>query len=142
QQLFNEIGGGAAFVARATRGLQSLQNAEYFRLDLSTTGLYLPERWQQAVWIMNPEFERFPMPPAENMLRVVGDDSPIRFGMGGATIVKKVGAFLEEMGLSYADFPRVLDWGCGAGRITRYLLSCTTSEVHGADIDGENVRWC
>jgi ubiquinone/menaquinone biosynthesis C-methylase UbiE len=38
---------------------------------------------------------------------------------------------------------RILDWGCGCGRLT-YLLSkiSTSFEIHGCDIDKEAVDWC
>lgn len=37
---------------------------------------------------------------------------------------------------------RVLDWGCGSGRLTRHLPAVGFAEVHGCDIDGEAIAWC
>jgi SAM-dependent methyltransferase len=94
------------------------------------------------MWFMNPANERFPMPPAANMRRVIGDEGATRFGMGGATIFNNVASLLGEMGRDIKDCGTILDWGCGAGRITRYLLSCTEARVYGADIDEDNIDWC
>jgi SAM-dependent methyltransferase len=73
---------------------------------------------------------------------VIGDTSVERFAMGGAIIFNNVAALLREMGLTWKDFPRILDWGCGAGRLTRYLVGETPCAVTGVDIDADNVAWC
>jgi SAM-dependent methyltransferase len=62
--------------------------------------------------------------------------------MGGATIFKNLESYLAELGRGWADFSRILDWGCGAGRVTRYMLSETGCGVTGADIDLDNIAWC
>ena len=133
---------GTKVRARATTNLGSLVSAPYFRIDASPTGVLVPGNWRQAMSIPNPSRERFALPPADNMRRVVGDDSPIRFALGGATTFHNVGAYLAELGHTWSDFPRILDWGCGAGRVTRYLLAETQAEVHGVDIDPQNIAWC
>jgi 2-polyprenyl-3-methyl-5-hydroxy-6-metoxy-1,4-benzoquinol methylase len=33
----------------------------------------------------------------------------------------------------------VLDWGCGCGRIAQFIAM---PDLHGCDIDADNVRWC
>lgn len=36
----------------------------------------------------------------------------------------------------------LLDWGCGAGRVTKHLIDrLPQAKVYGADIDGEAVQW-
>jgi SAM-dependent methyltransferase len=122
--------------------LDELRQARFWRFDASPTGRYVAAHWRQAVHFMNPAFERAPMPPESNILRVIGDTSAVRFAMGGATIFKNIEAYLAELGHSWADFPRILDWGCDAGRVTRYLLSETGCGVTGADIDPDNIAWC
>ena len=62
--------------------------------------------------------------------------------MGGATIFHNAQAYLRELGYEWSDFPQILDWGCGAGRLTRYLVGETGCEVTGVDIDADNVAWC
>ncbi len=37
---------------------------------------------------------------------------------------------------------RVLDFGCGSGRVMRHFLPQCPAEVVGVDIDGESIAWC
>jgi SAM-dependent methyltransferase len=143
QTIFSAVPWAPARVrARVTTNLHSLRSASFFRIDASPTGAFVPCNWRQAFSIPNPERERYAFPPAANMRRVIGDDSPVRFALGGSTTFHNIGAYLAEMGRRWSDFPRILDWGCGAGRVTRYLLTETQAEVHGVDIDPENIAWC
>lgn len=139
-KLFSEVSGAAAFFASISRTRVDPE-ARFFRIDVSSTGAPVPARWQQANWFGNPAHERFPMPPANAMRRVIGDDHAARFSLGGATIFNKAERYLSEMGKTWSDFRNVLDWGCGAGRLARYLLGCGPV-VTGADIDRDNVAWC
>jgi SAM-dependent methyltransferase len=43
---------------------------------------------------------------------------------------------------SFADFDRLLDFGCGCGRLLRHLGSIADQlEIHGTDIDAEMIDW-
>lgn len=140
---FREVRGmGNAVRAVMTDHLDELGQARFWRFDASPTGHYVAAHWRQAVHFMNPAFEGAPMPPTANIQRVIGDTSAVRFAMGGATIFKNIESYLGELGRAWTDFPRVLDWGCGAGRVTRYMLSETACSVTGADIDPDNIAWC
>lgn len=135
-------GMGLAVHARMTDLTEDLTSARFLRFDACPLGGYVSGNWRQAIHYMNPDHENFPMPPETNIKRVIGDTSPIRFAMGGATIFKNIEALLGELGQEWSHFPQILDWGCGAGRVTRYLLSETRSVVSGADIDPDNIAWC
>ena len=135
-------GMGNCVRARMTQHLEELDAAPFWRFDASSTGVFVPGAWRRAVHFKNPAFERFPLPPVPNIKRVIGDDDQVRFAMGGAFIFKNIEALLTELGHSFRDFPEILDWGCGAGRLTRYLLDAEGCRVTGADIDADNVAWC
>ena len=140
---FGEVRGmGLVVRALMTEHLDELRAARFWRFDASPTGRYVAHRWRHAIHFMNPLFERFPLPPEANIKRVIGDTSQNRFAMGGAILIKNLEAYLGELGHAWADFPDILDWGCGAGRLTRYLLSETQAKVTGADIDPDNIAWC
>ena len=140
---FPDVAGmGWAFKAVITENLEALRGARFWRFDVSPTGRYHHDRWRQAVHYMNPLHEAFPFPPAANIKRVIGDTSIERFAMGGAMIFHNLAAQLAEMGFGWSDFPNILDWGCGAGRLTRYLAAETGSRITGADIDADNIAWC
>jgi len=142
RRLFKHIDGAAGFKAVVTDGLNAVKSARFFRIDASPTGAYVEHDWRHAMWFMNPVHECYPFPPPDNIRRVVGDPSQARFGMGGASIVHCIGHYLREMGRDWSAFRTILDWGCGAGRMTRYLLTETGATVHGADIDSDNIAWC
>ena len=122
--------------------LEARMGERFWRFDAAGLGRYDETAWRRAIHFMNPTMERFAFPPAANMRRVIGDDSPARFAMGGATIFNNTARLLGTLGFAWNDFPRILDWGCGCGRLTRYLLSETESEITGIDIDPENIEWC
>jgi SAM-dependent methyltransferase len=41
-----------------------------------------------------------------------------------------------------SDFTSILDFGCGCGRLTRYLRPAGGQRVTGCDIDPESIGWC
>lgn len=140
---FPDVSGmGVVVRALMSEHLDELRAARFWRFDASPTGRYVPAHWRQAMHFMNPAMEIAPFPPVANIKRVIGDTSATRFAMGGASIVKNLESYLGELGYAWADFPNILDWGCGAGRVTRYLLSETKSAVTGVDIDADNIAWC
>ncbi len=135
---------GMGYVVRAkiTKHIEELRNAPFWRFDASPTGHMIAANWRQAIHFKNPAFEKYALPPEANIKRVIGDTSSTRFAMGGAIIFKNVENALRELGFGWTDFSRVLDWGCGAGRVTRYMVGETSCDVTGADIDPDNIAWC
>lgn len=50
---------------------------------------------------------------------------------------------IESVDYRLGDFQSILDWGCGCGRVLRYLLQTDIkAEIFGCDIDKELVDWC
>ena len=130
------------FRVRVREDIEARLAETFWRFDAAPLGHYADAAWRQAFHFMNPARERFAFPPAVRMLRVIGDDSTARFGMGGATIFNNAARLLSEIGYGWDDFPQILDWGCGCGRLTRYLVGETRSAVTGIDIDADNIAWC
>lgn len=54
--------------------------------------------------------------------------------------------YLKDMALEYLGAPpgRVLEWGCGPGRIIRHLPAVlgAGNSVYGCDYNSETIRWC
>lgn len=81
-------------------------------------------------------------PPLNLMRRVAGT--------GGANFFKTDGlrCYTDFVDAAARHRPlgsmkRMLDWGCGCGRIGAYFLGGVTGpEYHGSDIDGEAIAWC
>lgn len=42
----------------------------------------------------------------------------------------------------YVDCHKILDWGCGCGRIARFFSELHPGLLSGIDIDPENANWC
>jgi SAM-dependent methyltransferase len=83
-----------------------------------------------------------PTPPTHLMHRVLHLEDAHYFKISG---LKSLGEYLEVLARHHDlnRITRVLDWGCGCGRVTVYLLSLpSTPEVFGCDIDGEAIAWC
>ncbi len=84
-----------------------------------------------------------PLPEPARRKRVCGSDQEGIFRLEGFTTFKKLDlALRKHVGKSFADFPRILDWGCGCGRVTRYFSRLAGVSLTGADIDQDNLNWC
>lgn len=84
------------------------------------------------------------LPPDDNMRRVMGQPNAVAFYNSGMTDCHRLVGLARKCGLNIdrADV-RILDWGCGCGRIARHLSALSPRLVlHGIDIDADNVRWC
>jgi len=83
-----------------------------------------------------------PSPPPELMNRVAHTQDPHFFKIGG---LKCFGDFMNAINrhCDVRAVRRLLDWGCGCGRVTvHFLREPNMPEVFGCDIDPEAVAWC
>lgn len=106
-------------------------------------GAFGPHRrsYRTAWYLCDPAREP-PLPNDHGIARTIGTGDTMAFRMGGATIVNRIDAYLRDRfdrGLN--SFDAVLDWGCGAGRLSRYLIPLTRN-LTGVDIDANNIENC
>jgi SAM-dependent methyltransferase len=83
-----------------------------------------------------------PTPPTELMVRVASVGDPSIFKAGG---LKSFTDFYDAIcrRRDFRSTRRLLDWGCGCGRVTaHFLLEPERPEVFGCDIDGAAIAWC
>jgi SAM-dependent methyltransferase len=100
---------------------------------------YSPPAHQQIFW----SADAMVRPGPANMQRVVGSTNAYYFDCTGYTNVRHFEHLLDELVPGGARGVRtVLDWGCGAGRVLRYVASRWSARATGADIDPVNVAWC
>jgi len=87
-----------------------------------------------------PQLEEAPIPPRALTERV-SDLSGDAFRLSGLKAFTDVWEQIVE----YRHEPAastILDWGCGCGRISRYLARACAKELRGCDIDAAAVDWC
>lgn len=90
-----------------------------------------------------PLEDTMPVPSPARRVRVHGNDSAEHFFLEGySTFVKLRKALNEYAGRDITGFPRVLDWGCGCGRVGRYFGRFQGIRFTGIDIDADNISWC
>lgn len=79
-----------------------------------------------------------PAPPPALRLRVHGNSSLSDFIATGKTIASNVSGILQAENFSPG---KVLDFGCGCGRVITYLHDSVPAEYTGVDVDGEVIEW-
>jgi SAM-dependent methyltransferase len=76
------------------------------------------------------------------MWRVTAARDPAHFDTSGRRSVDDLTRALSVVGAKLADFKSVLDFGCGCGRIMRWLDDLPrTVSLHGVDIDAQAISW-
>jgi SAM-dependent methyltransferase len=84
-----------------------------------------------------------PVPPARLRHRVHGTLDRASFFDAGRAIAGDLQSLLQSQGRTFSSFARVLDFGCGCGRVLGHLGAGTIPPTfHGTDIDGEAISWC
>lgn len=63
----------------------------------------------------------------------------LRLGKLGAQTLVDI---LARQGETLDQFPKVLDFGCGCGRVLRYLKDSPKVELHGTDCNAKAIQWC
>jgi SAM-dependent methyltransferase len=83
-----------------------------------------------------------PVPPPLLRYWVAGHDDLGWFLASGEQGVQALQGILAPHGIQLADFARILDFGCGCGRVLRHLPAATTALLHGTDSNAEAIHWC
>lgn len=83
-----------------------------------------------------------PLPPEHLRKRVHGDTSATTFTNVGRMVSLNLHAAITAAA-AWREGLRMLDFGCGCGRVIRYLHRlCGNASFHGTDIDAEAIAWC
>jgi trans-aconitate methyltransferase len=85
------------------------------------------------------------LPPDVNVRRVQAHgDIEQKFTAIGFSHYRTYRAVFEQYsGKRWFEIEKVLDWGCGCGRVTQHLMrSLGNEKVYGVDIDSDNINWC
>jgi SAM-dependent methyltransferase len=82
-----------------------------------------------------------PAPPAHLRARVAGFTDLDKFLGIGRTVLGDLKILVEQAGRDFDTFHSILDFGCGCGRVARYLRPDGRS-ITGTDIDVGAIEWC
>jgi SAM-dependent methyltransferase len=102
---------------------------------------------QQSWFKPDPAID-LPLPDEARRFRVIGSTDAEHFTRGGFTDFKRLEAAVHFFtGKGFGSGQRILDFGCGCGRLARYLNPGTVSpftgfSITGIDIDADNIAWC
>jgi SAM-dependent methyltransferase len=84
-----------------------------------------------------------PIPPASLRLRVHGTDDEVAFLSVGDTIASRIREIVRAEDQSFDGTERILDFGCGCGRVLRFVENGPLSgKFFATDIDEEAISWC
>jgi len=121
---------------------------QFARRAMERTGLIAPYyRWlerRSARAADDGVDDGLPMPPAELVVQVSGP-SRAWFSEQGRSDAAKFRDLAARHGADMAGGISVLDFGCGVGRIARWLASdviAAGGTFHGSDLNPKLVAWC
>lgn len=129
-------------------GLPAKRNAEdRSKIQRSLMSIAVPPS------VFNPNRRISALPDISNLKRVSGPKaSTLTYEVGGATTFIQLDRLSYSFfGLNITEYNRVIDWGCGCGRVTRQFWETapyaglkldSSQEVIGVDIDEVNIDWC
>jgi SAM-dependent methyltransferase len=86
--------------------------------------------------------ERFPIPGPYLRLSTAGTADLRWFLDSGRLGAQALHAAVARTGTQFESLERVLDFGCGCGRVLRHLASEAGPELYGADLNHRAVAWC
>jgi SAM-dependent methyltransferase len=81
-----------------------------------------------------------PLPDTPRMLRTTGNERIPNFRLTGMSTALQLRAVADILQRDFKSVARVLDWGCGCGRVARFCADWPG--FTGADIDADNAQWC
>jgi SAM-dependent methyltransferase len=83
-----------------------------------------------------------PIPGAALRFMVIGESDPDRFLHWGKRGAQLVSDLLAGQGKRLDQVGKILDLGCGCGRVIRHLRCCGAEELHGCDCNAKAIAWC
>jgi ubiquinone/menaquinone biosynthesis C-methylase UbiE len=115
----------------------------YFRYGCDAGRPGMPERMRQRVKKVLRNDSLSPAPPADLRARVQGRQDLAQFNETGKRVSFDIEVALRAASLALGRNSRILDFGCGCGRIISWFYELhDDSDFYGVDIDGEAIAWC
>jgi SAM-dependent methyltransferase len=125
------------------------------RDNVARFGLSAPALWvyraataaRPATIVSNARIRRhgapdeLPIPPDDLVFLVSGSTDLSWFLRGGALAAQSVSESLSRVGVAIGELDRILDFGCGCGRVLRYWKTLPHAEVFGTDNSPGLAKW-
>ena len=90
-----------------------------------------------------PIKQEIPVPGPKLRHRVHGNIDRNDFLNVGQKCFNDIQFAIESVNYHFDKMTSILDWGCGCGRVLRYLLQTDIkAKIFGCDIDGDLIKWC
>lgn len=93
-------------------------------------------------YLKNKGRESPPLPTPRLIYKVAGHFDIEAFHQSGSWSANFIKTTLKKNGLDLADFPKILDFGCGCGRVAYHWQKLIGPEIFGCDYQLSLVRWC
>ncbi len=103
------------------------------------------DEWQVAKKIEQPpshDENGLPIPNAFLITLVAGAIDWRFFLHGGRAAIETFSAAIDRHGGDFKKAERILDFGCGCGRLARHAKDLTDAEYYGVDYNARLVNWC
>jgi SAM-dependent methyltransferase/uncharacterized protein YbaR (Trm112 family) len=134
-------GGGAPAALASSRGLPRA------RASLRSAVRHLRPRIERARvnlarWSGGGRRQEPPLPDPHLIYAVSGTEESTWFLESGAFAAAEIRGALERSHIRMDQLGRILDFGCGAGRVLRHWRTLRGPALYGSDYNPELVRWC
>lgn len=83
-----------------------------------------------------------PVPPPLLLVSTTGTADVQTYVESGLRAKESICGALEKQEYEIADTDRILDFGCGCGRVLRQWRSYENTEWYATDVDSKAVKWC
>jgi SAM-dependent methyltransferase len=111
-------------------------------IDVLIMGMLNGKQIAKLETLFRTDMYSFPAPPVHLIDRVAAIDNPSFFLILGLQTYGEFWKIIRKY-RNPRSIKRMLDWGCGCGRVTGFFLKFSgIPEISGCDIDAEPIRWC
>ncbi len=98
--------------------------------------------WRNARFWMAGAPDGFPIPPMYLITLVAGRSDIGWFLESGRMGAESIDQILTKNSFHLANVRKLLDFGCGCGRVVRHLSMLTGGAIHGTDSNRSLIEWC